>query len=373
MDFAFSEEQVELRRAVRQVLDAECPVAALRAFDAASLEQRTELARTRWAVLAELGAPALLVPDAAGGLGLSDVDLVGVLEEAGWAALPEPLLETAGLAAPVLAALLPAPTAATALAALLSDGAIFGVGGIDITPTGPNSPTIVSADGLLRTPRVTGARGAALLLLACQDPDSGWQLHAVPAASCVIDPTPALDSTRDLSTVHWPLSPDTLLAYGVAAEAVIGLLVDRAAAGTAAFLIGLADRMVTQAADYAKERHQFGQPIGSFQAVKHLLANARVKLEFARPATYRAAWSLATAQPSVSHDASMAKAMASDAADLAARVALQVHGAIGYTWECDLHFFMKRAWALSAAWGDAATHRRLVLAEAQRALVPRRR
>jgi alkylation response protein AidB-like acyl-CoA dehydrogenase len=95
--------------------------------------------------------------------------------------------------------------------------------------------------------------------------------------------------------------------------------------------------------------------------VKHLLANARVALEFARPATYRAAWSLATAQPSLSHDASMAKAMASDAADLAARVALQVHGAIGYTWECDLHFFMKRTWALSRAWGDAATHRRLVL------------
>ena len=113
------------------------------------------------------------------------------------------------------------------------------------------------------------------------------------------------------------------------------------------------------AATYAKERHQFGKPIGSFQAVKHQLADARVALEFARPATYRAAWSLATAQPTLSHDASMAKAMASDAADLSARVALQVHGAIGYTWECDLHFFLKRTWALSRAWGDADTHRRL--------------
>ena len=120
------------------------------------------------------------------------------------------------------------------------------------------------------------------------------------------------------------------------------------------------------AATYAKERHQFGRPIGSFQAVKHLLANARVALEFARPATYRAAWSLAAAQPTLSHDASMAKAMASDAAELAARVALQVHGAIGYTWECDLHFFLKRTWALTRAWGDAATHRRLVLAQVRR-------
>ena len=203
-------------------------------------------------------------------------------------------------------------------------------------------------------------------VLACRDDDSGWQLHAVPAEACLVVPTPVLDTTRDLSTVHWPLSADTLLAYGVAAEAVVQLMADRAAAGSAAELVGLADRMITMAADYAKERQQFGKPIGSFQAVKHLLADARVKLEFARPATYRAAWSLATSQPTVSHDASMAKAMASDAADRAARVALQVHGAIGYTWECDLHFFMKRTWALSAAWGDASTQRRLVLAQAKR-------
>jgi len=373
MDFAFSDDQVELRRAVRLVLDAECTPSALRALADASPDGRAALSRARWAVLSALGAPALLVPETAGGLGLRDTDLVTVFEEAGWAALPEPLLETAGLAAPLLATLLPAPTAAGALDALLERHATFAVGGVDVTATGPVSPTTVSADGLLNTPRVVGAREAAVCLLVCRDADSGWQLHAVPAGSCRIEPTPALDPARDLSTVHWPLSADTLLAYGVAAEALVQLLADRAAAGSAAYLIGLADRLITMAADYAKERHQFGKPIGSFQAVKHLLAEARVKLEFARPATYRAAWSLTTAQPTVSHDTSMAKAMASDAADLAARVALQVHGAIGYTWECDLHFFMKRAWALSAAWGDAATHRRLVLAEAQRALVPRRR
>ena len=370
MNFSFSQEQIELRQAVRAVLDAECPVAALRAFDGAAPEQRATLSRARWQVLADLGAPGLLVPEAAGGLGLNDVDLVGIFEEAGWAALPEPLVETAGLAAPVLSTLLPAPAAVATLEALLTKHATIAVGGIDVggdvigaTAGGLSSPSTVSADGLLRTPRVVGARDASAILLACQDPDSGWQLHAVPAAACTVDPTPALSTTRDLSTVHWPLSADTLLAYGVAAEAVVQLIADRAAAASAAFLIGLADRMITLAADYAKERQQFGQPIGSFQAVKHLLANARVKLEFARPATYRAAWSLATAQTTVSHDASMAKAMASDAADLAALVALQVHGAIGYTWECDLHFFMKHTWALSRSWGDAAVHRQLVLAQ----------
>ena len=364
MDFTFSEQQDELRQGVRNVLDVECAPDALRAFAFADEAGRAELAANRWAVLAELGAPALVVPEASNGLGLSDVDLVGVLEEAGYACLPEPLLETAALAAPTLSALLPDPAAQAALAALVEDDAVVAVGGIDVTADGIASPSEVSADGMLRTPRVVGGRDADVLLLAARDDESGWQLHAVPAASCVIEPTPALSPARDLSTVHWPLSSDTLLAYGVAAEAAGGLLADRAAAGTAAVLVGLADRMVTMAAHYAKERHQFGKPIGSFQAVKHLLANARVALEFARPATYRAAWSLASAQPTLTHDASMAKAMASDAADLAARVALQVHGAIGYTWECDLHFFLKQAWALSRAWGDAATHRRIVLAHA---------
>ena len=363
MDFAFSEEQEELRRGVRTVLDTECTADALRAFEWADEAGRAELSQNRWGVLAELGAPALTIPAAANGLGLGDVDLVGVLEEAGWACLPEPLLETAALAAPTLAALLPEPAAAAALGALVEEDASFAVGGIDVSADGITSPTEVTADGTLCTPRVVGARDAAFLLLACRDTESGWQLHAVPAASCRMQATPALSASRDLSTVQWPLASETLLAYGVAAEAAAALLADRAAAGTAALLIGLADRMLTMAAAYAKERHQFGKPIGSFQAVKHLLANARVALEFARPATYRAAWSLATAQPTLSHDASMAKAMASDAADLAARVALQVHGAIGYTWECDLHFFLKRTWALSRAWGDAATHRRLVLAQ----------
>ena len=122
--------------------------------------------------------------------------------------------------------------------------------------------------------------------------------------------------------------------------------------------------MITLAVDYAGQRRQFGGPIGSYQAVAHPLADTRVRLEFARPATYRAADSLARRLPDRSEHASMAKALASDAADLAANVALQTHGAIGYTWECDLHFFMKRTWALSPSWGDAATHRARVLSAA---------
>ncbi|MGH9093514.1 MAG: acyl-CoA dehydrogenase family protein, partial [Acidimicrobiales bacterium] len=344
---------------------------------------------TRWAVLAELGVTALLVPEVHGGLGLTELELVGVLEEAGWAGVPEPLAETAALAAPLLAdAGRLAPEGAAAhpvvercLPAIAAGALVATVGGVDPVTGGVNSATAAagedggsdgagsaggsaSAEGTVVTPRVVGAVRAGLLLLASSAPATGWQIHAVEPDEAWVTATPSIDGTRDLGTVGWIPSAHTVVASGHHAEALVGNLVDRAAVASAAQLLGLADRMITLAADYARERKQFGKPIGSFQAVKHHLANARVRLEFARPATYRAANSLAQGLPDRSEHASMAKALASDAADLAARVALQVHGAIGYTWECDLHLFMKRAWTLSAAWGDATTHRARVLSAA---------
>ena len=114
--------------------------------------------------------------------------------------------------------------------------------------------------------------------------------------------------------------------------------------------------MLAMTVEYAKERRQFGVPIGSFQAVKHHLADVALALEFCRPLVYRGAWSIAHADDGRSVHVAMAKARASEAALRAGRVALQVHGAIGYTTEYDLHLWMKRAWALAASWGDAAWH-----------------
>jgi alkylation response protein AidB-like acyl-CoA dehydrogenase len=122
-------------------------------------------------------------------------------------------------------------------------------------------------------------------------------------------------------------------------------------------LCGLAAHLIETTADYVKERHQFGVPVGSFQAVKHHLANALIALGHARPAVYCAAWSIATTQPTLERDASFAKAYANEAAATAARVALQCHGAIGYTFEHDLHLWLKRVWSLQRAWGDTAQHR----------------
>jgi len=200
------------------------------------------------------------------------------------------------------------------------------------------------------------APGADLLVL-----ERGDEVHAVAATSVELVARPALDGARRSASVTWEPTPDTLVLSGAEARAGMARLGDRAAMGSAALLVGVADRMIAMAAHYATERTQFGRPIGSFQAVKHLLADALVRVEFARPAVYRAAWSLDVGDADADVHASMAKALAADAAVLAARSALQVHGAIGYTWEHDLHLWMKRAWSLVPAWGDAAHHRARVL------------
>jgi alkylation response protein AidB-like acyl-CoA dehydrogenase len=139
--------------------------------------------------------------------------------------------------------------------------------------------------------------------------------------------------------------------------AVLGDEPDHLTLGAAAQLMGLGQRMLDLTVDYVQQRHQFGVPVGSFQAVKHQLADALKDLSFARPAVRRAAWSMAAREPTVERDVSMAKAMASDAAARSGRAALQCHGAIGYTVEYDLHRFLKQTWKLTRAFGDAAWHR----------------
>ena len=138
--------------------------------------------------------------------------------------------------------------------------------------------------------------------------------------------------------------------------AAIVLARARGALGTAAQLVGLARAMLDLAVAHVIDRHQFGVPVGSFQAVKHHLADAALAIEFAAPAVARAAWSVAAGEPTIQRDVSMAKALAGDAASVAGRASLQCHGAIGYTVEHDLHLFLKRAWALERAWGDRAFH-----------------
>jgi alkylation response protein AidB-like acyl-CoA dehydrogenase len=174
-------------------------------------------------------------------------------------------------------------------------------------------------------------------------------LIAVQPTDARLERQPSADGARRLFRVT-PDGGDTL-ASDVAAA------VDRGALAAAAQLVGIAAHLLEATVEYATQRQQFGVPIGSFQAVQHLLADVAIAVEFARPAVYKAAWDVARGAPDRATYVSLAKARASDAALLAARHSLQAHGAIGYTTESDLHLWMKRAWALAATWGDAAWHR----------------
>jgi hypothetical protein len=306
MEFAFSEDQLAFRDAVRDLLAGTCPPEAVRtAWDADDPWDGD-----RWDALVEMGVVGLTVPEADGGLGLTEVDLVLLLEEAGRAALPEPLMESALLAR-------------------------------DVPGGGSAKVAAAPADAT----HVAGAASADVVVV-------GSTVYPAPTG---VQPQPSVDRARRLVR-----SVDVTAAEPLATFDRDPF--ERMAFGTAATLVGVARRLVEVTVDYAKERQQFGQPIGGFQAVKHHLASAHLAVEFAAPAVYRAAWSLGTDQSTVARDVSMAKAMAGDAAEQAARVALQVHGAIGYTFESDLHLWMKRVWALSPAWGDAAWHRRRVAA-----------
>ncbi len=166
---------------------------------------------------------------------------------------------------------------------------------------------------------------------------------------------PTVDPSRPLFSLPAPAG-EFLDGEAVAA------LRDRAVLASAAQLVGAAQHLLDAAVAYAKTRKQFGREIGSFQALKHQLADLMLAVEFARPLVYRAAYSLTEGKTTASRDVSAAKVNAAQAGEHAARTAIQVHGAIGYTDELDLQYWLKRVWWLVPSWGDAYHHRALVAA-----------
>lgn len=353
MRFAFTDDQLAFRDAVRDLLAKDCPPEVVRAawpdgVDAHGARKgegaRAEAARVEqvWNALAEMGVLAIAVPEADGGLGLDAVDWVLLAEEAGYAALPHPLTETAFVVAPLLAAAGDPHKVLAELAAGSRKASAVTLGS-SLVPHGDTVTYLVAID------RRSGPDGSWLVRrikggLAVGDrPDAGRTLAE------------ALDPSRHLVQLGaW----ESDAGFATAAEAEAAF--DRGALGAAAELVGLGRRLVDMTVAYAGERRQFGAPIGAQQAVKHHLADAAMGLRFAAPATYGAAWAVAAGDPDAGRAVSTAKALASDAARRAGRAALQCHGAIGYTVEYDLHLYLKRAEALARAWGDAAWHRRRV-------------
>ncbi len=286
-----------------------------------------------WKQLAELGATGLLVPEEYEGMGRDEVDLALLLEEAGRAALAEPLISTAAVGAPLIAELGSRELSEAWLKPIAVGEAIVAVG-----------HPVASF--------VSDAHVADLLLLHCGD-----EIHAVASADVQLTRQPANDPSRRIFSVDWKPAAATRVAEGERGRELLAAALDRGALACAAQQLGVADRLIELAVAYARQRKQFGVAIGSFQAVKHMLADAVVRLEYARPVVHRAAYSVARGVSQRALHVSMAKLAASEAAERAARVTLQVHGAIGYTWEQDLHIWMRRAWSLALAWGGGAFHR----------------
>lgn len=332
MRFALTDDQVTLRDAVGDLLAAECPPAVVRAAWPGGGDQ--EPVDRLWTALAEMGVLAAMVPESADGLGLTEVDLVPVLTAAGYAAVPLPLAETAAVAGPLLAAL---GDPGGHLAALTEGRCRIALAG----PTGL-VPYGQRADLALST---YGPDGPRLIRLAAATTAPVATVDGSRAALRLVDQT-AADPSADPSVGTRLDIDDDLLA----------LTADRATLAAAAHLVGLGRRLLDLTVAHVGTRHQFGAPIGSFQAVKHQLADALLGLELAAPMVLAAAWATATGAATRAADVSAGYLLAADAAERAARVALQCHGAIGYTVEYDLHLYAKRVWATTAATAGTDAH-----------------
>jgi alkylation response protein AidB-like acyl-CoA dehydrogenase len=279
-----------------------------------------------WKRLAEMGVPGLVVPEKYDGAGLDLTGAVPVFVEAGRAALPEPLVATG--AAATLLAQAGGPVAQEWLPRIAAGDAVVAMG-----------------DG--STALVVGGAWADLFLLGGDD-----GVRACTRDEVRVDEVSSLDPGVGLARVAAAANAGQLVedADGLAAF-------DWACVAVAAELVGLSQAMLDRAVAYAKVREQFGKRIGSFQAVKHQLADAYVATSFALPVVHRAAWSVAHASPTRARDASHAKYAAGRAAARTARTALQVHAGIDYTYENDLHMWLKRTWSLTAQWGTTDWHK----------------
>jgi alkylation response protein AidB-like acyl-CoA dehydrogenase len=334
MDFTFSDDQIAFRDSMSRFLMTEAAPELLREIWETDGGRSPELR----AKIAEQGLCGLSVPEGEGGMGLGDVDWALMTQELGYYAIPDSLADTAYVAVGLLCRL-PAghPVRREWLPRVVDGRARIAVGH-------PVNPWVADAHlaDLLLLPRAT-AQGA--------------EVHAVLRGMVDVTPCPSIDASRRLARVEWTPRPETCVADAATGRLWWDEALDRGAVNAGGQLVGLAQRMLDLSVDYAAQRKQFGKPIGSFQAVKHHLADVVTRIEFAKPVLYHAVDALARGLAQRSARVSHAKLACADAAWTAARKGIQVHGAMGYTWEVDLQMFMKRAWVLDAAWGDRAFHK----------------
>ncbi len=363
MEFEFTEDQLELQRAVRDVLDAEAPPELARAV-ADGESDGGEF----WDTLVGLEWPAMALPEESGGLGYGWVELAIVLEELGRHAAPGPFVATVTQFAPLVLEAA-GPGDAAELLGEVAAGRTTGTVAVDEgagtwDPSGVQATARRDADDLVLsgTKRfvVDGATADEIAVLVRLD--EKLRVVLVPGSSVQADEVVPIDpgvrhATIALDGVRVPA--DRVLGDGDATGAASRAL-EESVTAVAAVTMGACQRIFDIINAHAKERVQFGVPIGSFQAVKHKLADMYRDIERARVLVYYAALTLAEDHPDRTLAASMAKAAAGEAQRRCVQDGLQLAGGIGYTWEHDLHLFLRRAKVGELHFGSASHHRRRV-------------
>jgi len=328
MNFIFTEEQTQFKDAIKSFLAEECAPASIRD----GWQKNKSFNLERWKNLIELGVLSSNLPEKKGGLGMDQVTLAMMVEEMGYAGLPEPVAEQIFLVNDVIPFL---PKNITeAVESNYNDGTQY----IALAhPLAPNPLFLNDAAGLILLD------SSECKFIAKDDMD--------------FEIISSNDPSRELFKVS---SMNDAISTSENFDELNSAVSSRGSLMTAALLIGLAQKMIDLSSVYVLDRAQFGKPIGSFQAVKHMLADVAVKIEFAKPAVYRAAYSLSQNNPKSALHCAHAKLMCTQAAELACKNSIQAHGAMGYTWEMDLHIYMRKAWSMMACWGNEDRQQELI-------------
>ncbi len=360
MDLELSPDQELLRQTVRRFLADQAPMTYVRA----QLDNERGTSEQVWKGLGELGVIGLLVPERYGGAGMGMVEMGVVLAEMGRAVHPGPFLSSAVSAVSLVAAaggdedrerLLPDLASGTKLGTigLLEPGSRYDWGS-------PATRAVRRGDGW----QLTGTKvhvfdaGAADVHLVVAATGDGLRVFVVEreAPGVEVASSPTVDGTRKQGTVSLAGAPARRLGREEATEA-IARVVDRLSVALVADGVGAAERVLELTLEHAKARHQFGRPVGSFQAVQHLCADMLQALELARAGAYFALWADGVGPDVTRHRAAtMAKAYASDALVRLGSTAIQVYGGIGFTWDHDAHLYYKRLLTMAHALGGSAEH-----------------
>jgi len=353
MNFEFSDDQQAIKRTAREFLEARYPLATVRSL----AEDDRGFTDEQWAELVELGWSGVIVPEDRGGLGLGAVELIVIAEEMGYALAPSPWFSTTCAALLLEAA--GTDSQRDRWLGALAAGEARGTLAVWDEHSGwapDHSEVEPAADGTLSCVKIAvpDAASADFVIVSGADGRHYLYEHDVSDPGVTLIVEEAIDPTRKLFRLE--LDGVSVEPLEIAPEAVA-----RAYATIVSILaaenVGVAQRAMEMAVAYAKDRNQFDRPIGSYQAVSHRCAQMLLEVEGARSLCYWAAWALDNEPETGPRAASAAKAYAGDAGFRVPASALQVHGGIGFTYEHDLHFFLKRGHANAHAFGDSRWHR----------------